>query len=199
MLVRIWERLSLCNKLDAIVVATSQHHSNDVIEKVCTREGIGCVRGGVNDTDILGRLLHAAEATSADAVVRITGDCPLIDPGVVDEIVGIWTPRLDYVANCFPDHRTFPDGLDTELFSLECLRFLDRDPFAIREELSRNVWERHGHFRVASVLYRHDLSPLRWTVDTAEDLAFVRRVYEILPEGFGMADILAEFGPLDVA
>lgn len=204
MLVRIWERLSLCRKLDTVVVATSPDPSNDMIEAVCTREGIRCVRGGRDEADIVGRLLHAAEETSADAIVRISGDCSMVCPKLVDELIGIWrfSPRLDYVSTVFP--RTFPDGMDAEVFSVECLRHLDVTMYAnhpgetlyqYREELSRTIWKHPEDFRIGSLEHVPNVSHLRWTVDTDEDLEFAREVFARLPEGFTMEDILRVFNP----
>lgn len=189
-IVRIWERLCLARKLDAIVVATSGQSENDVIEAVCTREGIGCVRGPI-ESDIIDRMRRVVESTSADAVLRVTADCPLTDPKLVDLVVERWIeePRLDYVSNVFPPIRRPADGLDLELFSAECLLFMD-DLRSKREELSRNIWEHPERFRIHHVPTATETWSLGWALDTPRDLSFIRWIWGELPEGFGWKDVL---------
>src|SRR5207249_4753991 len=149
-----------------------------------------------NAADLIERLGRTAARTGADALVRITADCPLVDPALVDRVVGVWrrsAGRLEYVSNVFPP--TFPDGLDVEVLSRTALERLDRevsDPF-FRESLTAYVREHPAAFEIANVEHPEDLSRLRWTMDYPEDLAFVEAVYRRLGnqgEIFGMDDLL---------
>jgi len=195
MLLRVFDRLSLCETLDSIVVATTHAKENRVIQKICEREGIGCVVVNRPDEDVVARLQEAARATSADAIMRVTPDCPLIDPTLVDKIVAYGTGQwdygrigwpVDYCSNVCP-RRSYPDGLDAEYISLETL---DKLPSHI-EDATRPIWESPMGYRIRSVVHSEDLSRLNWTVNVAKDLEFVRWVYERLPEGFSWLDVLA--------
>lgn len=194
MLLRVFDRLSLCETLDSIVVATTHGVKNRVIQKICEREGIGCVVAELPDDYVVGRLREAAKATSADAIMRVTPDCPLIDPALVDEVVSYGTGQwnygsidwpVDYCSNVYP-RRSYPDGLDSEYISSETLEKLPE-----AEDATKHVWESPMGFRIRSVKHSEDLSKLNWTVNYLEDLEFIRWVYERLPEGFSWLDVLA--------
>lgn len=182
-IVRIWERLALCSSLDTIVVATSADPSNDIIEKVCAREGMGCARWGT-DEDVADRLRYVAREQDADWVVRITADCPLVDPGLVDSLVAVarHTSGYEYLSNVYP--RTYPDGLDIELISCGCLDRLSG------ETLTAYIWAHSGEFKTDSLCHDQDLSQYSWTLDTVLDLEFIQWVYRRLPEGFTWQEIL---------
>jgi len=191
----IAERLGHCRELETVVVSTSVEYENDAIADLAAQIRLGCVRG--SETDLVQRLALTAAVTGADALVRITADCPLVDPQLVDDVVLTWRRSrgdLEYVCNVFPP--TFPDGLDVELLSRDVLERLDRevaDPF-FRESLTAYIREHSGTFRVANLPYAEDLSRLRWTLDYPEDLAFVEAVLqELRPErdGSAMRDVLA--------
>ena len=197
MLMRVWDRLRLCQRFDEIVVATSHAPSNDRLAKVCEREmGMSYERAGMTDSDVATRLQMVADRLKADAIVRITPDCPLIDPGIVDVIIATGTGQLDYglagrnrlpldyCSNVYP--RTYPDGLDCEFITRECLEKLPE-----AEDPTRHIWEHPGQFRIASVAHSEDLSWMNWTVNYQRDLDFVRWVYGQLPEGFSWQDVLA--------
>lgn len=215
MLLRVVDRLSLCERVDSIVVATTGRPENRVIQKVCEREGIGCVvYPPHHDEQVVARLRMAAERTSADAIVRVTPDCPLIDPGVMDEVIAQGLDPLrwvrqqegtyniedgwpaDYCSNVYP-RRTYPDGLDCEYISTEALGKLPE-----AEDATEYIWKNPMGFRIRSVDGKEDLSAFNWTVNEAADLEFVRWVYERLPEGFSWQDVLAlnrEWKRLDFA
>ena len=191
---RIAERLAVCQELDAVAVSTSVEARDDVIANRAVQLDLVCVRG--SEADLIERLGRTAERTGADALVRITADCPLVDPALVDRVVGVWrrsAGRLEYVSNVFPP--TFPDGLDVEVLSRTVLERLDRevsDPF-FRESLTAYIREHPAAFEIANLEHPEDLSRLRWTMDYPEDLAFVEAVYRRLgPQGeiFGMEDLL---------
>lgn len=192
---RIAERLARCQEVDGVVVSTSTAPQNDRIATLAERLGLPCVRS--SEGDLVERLGRTAAGVGADALVRITADCPLVDPELVDRIVTVWRRSggtLEYVSNVFPS--TYPDGLDVEVLSREVLERLDRevsDPF-FRESLTAYIREHPDSFGIANVEYETNLSHLRWTVDYPEDLAFAEAVYRALgPEGepFGLCEVLA--------
>jgi spore coat polysaccharide biosynthesis protein SpsF (cytidylyltransferase family) len=192
MLARQLERLRRCAALDELVVATSDRPDDDPVADLCAVEGVACFRGSLND--VLDRFYQCAKAHGADHVVRLTGDCPLSDPRMVDELVRFYLERdLDYAANCRPP--TLPDGLDAEVFTFAALEAAWREadePFA-REHVVPFIIRRPERFRMGNWAWPEDLSGLRWTVDEPEDLAFVTLVYEALyPDkpDFGFQDVL---------
>jgi len=193
MLARQLERLRRCAALDGLVVATSDRADDDPIAALCAEEGVACFRGSL--ADVLDRFTQCARKYKADHVVRLTGDCPLTDPAMVDELVRFYLEHdFDYAANCRPP--TLPDGLDAEIFTAAALEEAwreARDPFE-REHVVPYIIRRPERFRMGNWVWPEDLSGLRWTVDEPEDLAFVTRVYEALypvKPDFGFADVLA--------
>ena len=188
------ERLRRSRTADAIVVATSTHARDDVIAELAERLGVGVFRG--HEDDVLARYAGAAEAFQADVVVRITADCPLVDPEILDRCVErlLDDDGLDYVSNTL--QRTYPRGLDVEVVRravLERTRHEATDP-ADREHVTRFVWRQPERFRLGGVADGEDRSALRWTVDTHDDLEVVRSVFDALyPErpDFSYADALA--------
>jgi glutamate-1-semialdehyde 2,1-aminomutase/spore coat polysaccharide biosynthesis protein SpsF len=189
MLWHLIQRLRRSRLLSQIVVATTENPSDDVIVRLCESMGVVCFRG--SESDVLDRYYQAARAMSAHTVVRITSDCPLIDPVVVDKVIQRFLDsNCDYVSNSL--RYTYPNGLDTEVFSFaalerawrEATRSSDREhvtPFLKRETL-----------RIANVENEAPLGDLRWTVDESADLEFVRRVFVALSghETFGMQEVL---------
>lgn len=193
MLARQLERLKRCAALDQLVVATSDHQSDTSIEELCASENVPCFRGSLND--VLDRFTRCARSFGASHVVRLTGDCPLADPELIDELVEFYSTRkVDYASNCRPP--SLPDGLDAEIFTIEALEsaWLEaKDPFA-REHVVPHIVRQPERFSAANWTAEQDLSNLRWTVDQRADFDFVTMVYEALypqnPE-FCMKDILA--------
>ena len=189
MFLRIWDRLALCPALDSVVVLTSHDDANEPIRAICARESVGCV-SAETDADVLGRFVAALERTGAEALVRITSDCPFADPAVIRDVVGAFKrDDYDYASNVLP--RSFPDGLDVEVISADAIRWLDRRCGANREEFTRVIWNAPDAFRCVNVEIDPDLSGLRWTVDYQADLEFARWATGRLPEAFGWRDVLA--------
>ncbi len=193
MLERQIQRLRRARTPDAIVIATSTGSGDDPIVDLVNALGVPTYRGPEND--VLARYAGAAASHRADVVVRVTGDCPLIDPGVLDRCVRhlLDDPELDYVSNALP--RTFPRGLDVEVLTREALDTAHREATeaADREHVTRYVWRRPRHFRTAGVTDDDDHSHLRWTVDSLEDLEVVRAIYAALyplNADFGYTDAL---------
>jgi spore coat polysaccharide biosynthesis protein SpsF len=176
-----------------IMVATTVSAADDAIVAWCRTEDWSVFRG--SEDDVLDRYYHAAAARSADVVVRITSDCPLIEPTIVDRVVGEFLDRgdVDYASNAVP-RRSFPVGLDTEVMTFEALARAWREDArpSWREHVTPYIHRHPELFRRHSVVNDIDYSHLRWTVDTAEDLEFVRAVYERLgrDDGFSWIDVL---------
>jgi spore coat polysaccharide biosynthesis protein SpsF len=179
MLARVVNRVRCAQTLDDVVVATTTLARDDVIEQLCTTKRWLCYRGSEND--VLDRYYQAARTYQADTIVRITSDCPLTDPEVIDLVVRAYqsAPAVDYASNILPA-RTFPRGLDVEAFGFDLLERLwhqDQNP-ATREHVTLHVHKHPGSFRTRGVTHSQDFSHWRWTVDTPEDLLFVQRIYE---------------------
>ena len=171
--------LQRTRSLDAITVATTTNADDDPVVAVAEREGIGSFRG--SEHDVLRRYAGAAKESQAHVVVRITADCPLIDPGVVDRVVAALEPKSDYASNVI--ERTYPVGLDVEALFSDVLYRLDRisDSAEAREHVTWFIREERPELFVCrSVVDEEDNSDLRWTVDTADDLAAIRSLFDDL-------------------
>ena len=191
MLWHVIQRVKRATLVDRVVVATSTAPADDAIEKMCLESGVPCHRGSEND--VLDRYYHAALAEKAAQVVRITADCPLIDPEVIDQMVRRFQRGdLDYASNAMV--RTYPDGLDTEVLSFSALERAWHEASRNSEREHVTPYLRSGKFRIANVENALEFSHLycRWTVDEQEDLEFVRAVYGAFRgrENFLMEDIL---------
>lgn len=191
MLERVVERVEAATRVVRTVVATSDDPRDDAVEAICRRRGFACFRG--SESDVLGRYVGAAKRFAADPILRITADCPLIDPQVIDRVVDAFAGKdLDYVSNINPP--SFPHGLDTEILSAEALARADREARwqSEREHVTLYIRQHPDRFRTFNVAHTPDLSGRRWVVDEATDLEFVRAVYERMGDrSFGMADVLA--------
>ena len=192
MLARQIERLKRARTLDELVVATSTDPSDDALEALSDAEGVACYRGSLDD--VLDRFYRAALMRSPSHVVRLTGDCPLSDPVVVDRTVRFYEEGgFDYASNALEP--TFPDGLDVEIFRFSALEEAWREARlpAFREHVTLFIYRHPERFRTGSYRNATNLAHLRWTVDEPSDYEFVKRVYEALypakPE-FGMEDVI---------
>jgi spore coat polysaccharide biosynthesis protein SpsF (cytidylyltransferase family) len=180
MLAHIIERVSRASLVDWVVVATTDGAADDEVASIATAAGAGVTRG--SEHDVLGRYVLAAREHSADVIVRITADCPLTDPVIVDTVVRARAEHeADYASNVEPP--TFPEGYDCEAFTLECLRRLDETASAdyLREHVTALIREQPHMFRIARVTSDRDLSWIRLTVDVPEDLARVETLLAKLP------------------
>ena len=196
MLMRVVERVRKAQTIDNVVVATTDRPSDDAIASLCRNRAVDVFRG--SEEDVLDRFYRVASAFGAEAVVRITADCPLVDPAVVDKVVRCFlSGGIDYATNRL--RYTYPDGLDVEIFSFSALEraWKEANLPADREHVTAYI-RNSDRFRIGGVENEIDLSPrnLRWTVDDLSDLQFVRAVYERLDGNgngnlFGMAEILA--------
>lgn len=194
MLARMIERLARSKRLDAIVVATTDHPADDAIAELARELGVGCHRG--SEEDVLDRVLRAAQGARADLIVETTGDCPLIDPEIVDRTIETFAAgAYDYVSNCHKP--SFPRGFEVQVFPTKVLAEVARltDDPADREHVSLYIYEHPERFRLG--LVESGLPPadrsLRLTVDTPEDYALVGRVFdELYPTNprFGLRDVI---------
>ena len=189
-------RLKRCAAVDELVVATTTNITDDPVVELARQEGVGWFRG--SEHDVLSRYLGAARDQRADVVVRVTSDCPLIDPKVTDRIINELTDHgaeCDYASNV--EERTFPHGLDVEAFFFDTLLRVDRlgRSALAREHVTVAIRAEHPELFVRrSVTDSRNGSDLRWTVDTAADLQLVRTLYATLDLGIhplGYGEILA--------
>jgi spore coat polysaccharide biosynthesis protein SpsF len=178
-LVRDINRLRRSKLLDEVIIATTNLPADDKIVSLCKDRGWAYSRG--DEYDVLDRYYQAAQAFTADVIVRITSDCPMIDPEIVDRVIRTYLdfPGIDYVSNSLPP-RTFPRGLDTEVMSFEAIEHAwteDADP-KLREHVTPYIYRNPEKFKIRGVVNAIDLSIHRWTLDTPEDLLFIQTVYE---------------------
>lgn len=184
-------RAERAQNLDAVLVATSDQPGDDELAQYCQHAGIRCFRGSEND--VLDRYYHAARHAEADVVVRLTADCPLLAPEVIDLVVANFREGgFDYVSNTL--ECTYPDGLDTEVFQREALERSWREATlkSEREHVTPYIHQHPDRFRLKNVAQKDDYSALRWTVDEPQDLEFVRAIYLRAgdPIAFGMQTVL---------
>lgn len=175
-LARVVRRLRRAALLDHILVATTGSPTDDAITDECHWLDVSCFRG--SETDVLDRYYCAAKKSKADVVVRITSDCPVIDPEVVDETIRIFCEQNgDYASNALP--RTYPRGLDTEVFSTTALEkaWQDADKPYEREHVTPFFYEHPKIFHIVSHGGPIDYSEHRWTLDTHADLNLLRAIY----------------------
>ena len=175
-LARVVHRLRRAKQVDGIVIATTHTAIDEVIARECQRLKVPCFRG--SEHDVLDRYYKATQAHSAEAIVRITADCPLIDSELIDETVSLFNAEhADYCSNLFP--RRFPRGLDVEVFNASALekawRLADK-PYE-REHVTPYFYQHPELFRLVALQAGTDHSQYRWTVDTADDLKLVRTIY----------------------
>lgn len=184
-------RVKKARLIDEVLIATTTDSRDDAIVELCNSAGWGYFRG--SEDDVLDRYYQAAQKQHAGVVVRVTSDCPLIDPQVLDYILaGFYAaaPAVDYASNSIM--RTYPRGLDTEVFTFAALETAWReDNSSWREHVTPFIYNHPERFRLLPVTNPTDYSHHRWTVDTPEDYELVRRIYEHFGHGeFGWRDVL---------
>lgn len=175
------DRLKRVNNIDKIVIATTILERDNVIVKEAERLKVPYYRGA--EENVLSRYYYGAKENNADIIVRITSDCPLIDSELTEKIINYYLEnnlQYDYVSNTID--RTYPRGLDTEVFSFKALEraFNEATSKRDKEHVTPYIWDNPNLFRIAQ--YKNDVnySNLRWTVDTPEDFELIKKIYELL-------------------
>ena len=169
-------RLSQSSELDEIVVATSKEKQNDQLQSVVESLGYKCTRG--SEKDVLNRFYNSAKSLKADIIVRITGDCPLVDSALVDQCIQAYKQaNVDYFSNIDPV--TYPDGLDIEVMSFASIKHANNEANSAfdREHVTPYI-RNSASFSKSSMQHIEDLSNQRWSVDEPEDLIVVTNVFE---------------------
>ena len=189
-LARVVNRLRQTRLISELLVATTDQPADDAVVAECRRYSVAVFRG--DQEDVLDRYFRAAQQAKADIVVRITADCPLIDPEITDKTIAAFLEtRPDYASNALV--LTYPRGLDTEVMTFAALERAWREARKLyeREHVTPYIYEHPTEFKLLSVTDDVDHSDHRWTVDTAEDLDLVRAIYARLPNTSRWRDVLA--------
>lgn len=177
------ERVRKVKNIDEIVIATTTKEDDTIIVEEALKYGVKVFRG--SEEDVLSRYYYAAKENEADVVVRITSDCPLIDPEIVDEMLKKFKylykeNKVDYLSNTL--ERTFPRGLDAEIFSFNILEeaFTSAKKHYQREHVTPYIYENPNKFKLIGYKNKVDYSYHRWTLDTEEDFRLISKIYEEL-------------------
>jgi spore coat polysaccharide biosynthesis protein SpsF len=196
MLAQVVERVRMARSVDEVIVATTTDPSDDPVAEWCARHNVPCERGSL--FDVLDRYYQAAKVHHADVVVRITADCPLVDPWLIDQVVqAYYESKADFAANRLPPpwKRTYPIGLDVEVCSFAALEraWIEAKGPHQREHVMPYLYDTPGRFHIHVVNAEADYGSLRWTVDTPEDLQAIRELYRLLGSrrDFTWHDVLA--------
>ena len=204
----VFERVRRSGWVDDVVLATTTDHSDDPVAAYCHSIGYAHTRGSLGD--VLDRYYQTALSHQAEIIVRVTGDCPLIDPDLIDDVIGVFLgepPRIakrleiseadnsgarqssypfDFAANRLPPpfKRTYPIGLDVEVCSFQALEraWWEAKQVFEREHVMPYLYSQPGRFRFVQLQHEPDYGNLRWTVDTSQDLAFTREIFKPLPD-----------------
>lgn len=178
-LYRVIDRAQRIPGVKRVILATTSKPEDNVLKQLAISSFCIPVYTG-SEHDVLDRYYRTAEQHGLDTIIRITADCPLLDPILAGRVLARFKEgKYDYYSNCHPP--TYPDGLDVEVFSADALAKAwthgrDKD----REHVTSYIWKRPHKFRMGNLVNSTDLSKLRWTLDTADDLVYIRKVYKAL-------------------
>jgi len=192
MIQQVYDRVRKARSVHQTIIATSVDPSDNPLVQLCEHHAIPYYRGDLND--VLTRFYEAAKAYRAQILVRITGDCPLIDPEVIDRVVEVYqdnAQNVDYASNI--DFLTYPDGLDTEVFSIHALEQANQKATMKSDREHVTPYLRKHMRKINVALDQANYSHLRWTVDQQEDFDLIQKIFQDLgKEGryFGMDEIL---------
>jgi len=175
------ERMRRVNLADEIVIATTVNDEDQPIINLCNELAVPYFRG--SECNVLERYYEASRKHNATTIVRLTSDCPLIDPVIVDKVIGFYNENkndYDYVSNVL--QRTYPRGLDVEVFSFKTLGQVFQDATALsdKEHVTAFIYRHPEKYRLGNVSNTEDYSRYRWTVDTSEDFQLVHKIIEYL-------------------
>lgn len=190
-LARVVQRLRRARLIDELLIATTDRPADDAVVEECNRCSVAVFRG--DEDDVLDRYFRAAQLCRAGIVVRITSDCPLIDPEITDQTVGAFLDaRPDYASNALI--RTYPRGLDTEVMTVEALEHTWRSATEAyqRAHVTPYIYQNPNSFEILPVTGEADYSHHRWTLDTPEDMELIREIYARVKDcnNFSWRDVL---------
>lgn len=176
------DRVLKSKRIDQIIIATTNEIKDDPLEKFCISNDIKFFRGSEND--VLDRYYKCAKLHNTSIVVRLTADCPLIDPQLIDETIDLFESKnVDYAANTVPPEiKKYPDGSDVEVFSFSALEktWNEAKDLKDREHVTFYMWKYDNNFRTAMLENKLDWGKYRITVDYEEDLELLRKIVKIL-------------------
>ena len=183
MLYWVIHRIQQARLVDSIWIATTTNSADDSIVEFCNSQGLNVYRG--SEDDVLDRYYQTTLVAKADNILRITSDDPMIDPHIIDWLIGSYyavSPKVDYASNNKP--RSFPLGLDIEVFCADKLaQIWQADTSSWREHVTPYFYQHPEQFRLHNIVNPVDYSHYRWTVDTAEDFELIQRIYEYFGHG----------------
>lgn len=186
------ERIKEAKLIDDLIVATSTDASDDTLAKYAESLGVNVQRGPLDD--VLQRFIEVLDSTKAENFVRLTADCPLADPQIIDDAIKLFLDsNCDYVSNTV--ERTYPRGLDVEVAKSKVLRSVAKNSFdpVAREHVTQGIYSQPENYSLASLKQNESHAKFRWTVDNSEDMAFAQNVYRyFLPRNrrFRQQDVL---------
>lgn len=186
----VLERIKQCELISDFAVATTTLPQDDAISDFLSGIGVKCFRG--DEKDVLSRFYHAALVYPADAIVRVTADCPLIDPNIIDRVIGRFLSSPCGYASNTGEKRTFPRGLDCEIFTFSLLElaFHEADEDYEREHVTPFMYLKQKS--IVTLENKYNYSDMRWTLDTTEDFQLIREIYRHFYRGrhdFYMQDV----------
>jgi len=175
---RIFERIKYSKYIDEAWLATTNSTNDEVLASWANNNKINCFRG--SEDDVLDRYYQTAKKSRADVVIRLTGDCPLLDPQIIDKVIEVYKKEngnLDYVSNVHPP--TYPDGMDVEVVSFFALEeaWQSAKLKSEREHVTPYIWKKLDLYKTRNVIHDVDLSNYRWTLDTEDDLRLIEKIY----------------------
>lgn len=181
MIQHVVRRVSSAKMVDQTVIATTDDPADNPIEEFCLSNGYICYRG--HPFDVLDRYYQAALINQADIIVRITADCPIMDPDLIDSLIqSFLDAEVDFAANRFPPpwKRSYPIGLDIEIVHFDALKkaWLEAESAFEREHVMPYLYDQPGRFKILLTHHEPDYGDKRWTVDTPEDLALITNIFE---------------------
>ncbi|HQS67280.1 MAG TPA: sugar phosphate nucleotidyltransferase [Sulfuricurvum sp.] len=172
------DRIKQSKKIEKIILATSVNSEDDALESFAEDNNIACYRGDLGN--VLKRFYDCATAYNADIIVRLTGDCPIIDPMIIDDVISLFQrEHSDYASNAV--ERSYPDGLDVEVFSYKALKtaYLNAQQETEKEHVTKYIYTHPESFKISHLKNDIDYSYIRWTLDTIDDFYFFKDFYEL--------------------
>ncbi len=191
MIFYVIDRIKQIKSVEQIILATTQEENDKILTEIAKQNSIGSFVG--DSIDVLDRDYQCALQNNADPIIRITGDCPLIDPDIVEEMLEFYLKNnYDYVSNRI--NPKYPDGLDVEIYSFNTLQMAAQNAkwSSERELVTTYITKNPKNFKIFSYENQEDLSEYRWTVDEQKDLEFIRKIYSIMKPktNFSMKEII---------